>query len=446
MNLSPANNMQSQAESDTSKGPQKLQHRHNFLILTFYHVILRVGWIFKTESVVMPAILDTIGGGGWLRGCLPMLNRLGQSLPPLFVSDQIRRAPYKTRVLVTMAGLMGISFVALAGTWFLLGGEQPNWLPYWFLLVYAVFWLCVGVHNLTLSLLYGKLIEVTSRGQLMLVSTGIGSVIAIVSAWYLMRPWLSEDQGFVSLFLFTSIAFLAAAFLALWLIEEPDARSPQSKPIGESLRLSFAILKQDQNFRLLAWIAVCYGMSITLIPHYQAYVKLGFGMGLVDFVPLIIAQNLGAAAFSIPLGKVADNFGNRLALQITMITLCLSPILSMLLVNGPESYVRAGSMVLFFLLGLTPVSMRTFSNYTLEIADRESQPIFLSLLGVCMAAPAILFSTFVGAAVDWWSFEAAFSIVVTIMLLGWILTFRLSEPRHNDSNHVSVGPSSGPRS
>lgn len=380
----------------------------------------------------MPAILDSIGGGGWLRGCLPMLNRLGQSIPPIIIADKIRRTRLKSRALMWMALLMGASFLVLAATWFLLDGERPFWLPILFLIVYAFFWLCVGVHNLSLSLLYGKLIEVTSRGQLMLVSTMVGSVIAIASAWYLMRPWLSSDGGFVGLFLFAGIAFVLAGSMVLGLSEQPDRPDNQSQPLSDSILNSFCLLRQNSNFRLLAWIAVCYGIGITLTPHYQAYVKRDLGISLADFVPWVIAQNIGAAAFSFPLGKVADRYGNRLALQLTMILLCTAPVLSMVLVVGlPHQYSRNGFLFVFFLLGLMPVSIRTFNNYTLEIADRDNQPMFLSTLGICMAVPVVLFSTLVGGMIDWIGFEQTFSLVVAIMLVGWTLTFKLVEPRHN---------------
>ena len=53
----------------------------NLVVLVVYQVLLRVGWIFKTETVIMPSFLDMVGGAGWLRGCLPILSRFGQSAP-----------------------------------------------------------------------------------------------------------------------------------------------------------------------------------------------------------------------------------------------------------------------------------------------------------------------------------------------------------------------------
>jgi len=40
----------------------------------------------------MPAFLDTIAGAGWVRGCLPVLKRLGQSIPQFLFADFPRAA------------------------------------------------------------------------------------------------------------------------------------------------------------------------------------------------------------------------------------------------------------------------------------------------------------------------------------------------------------------
>ena len=415
----------------------------NFVLLVIYNIVLRVGWIFKTESIIMPAILDFIGGGGWLRGCLPMLNRLGQSIPPILMSEWVRRVAFKKRLLVASAFLMGVSFLFLALVWFLLAGESPNWLPYLFLTVYGFFFFCVGVHNLTLSLLYGKLVFVTSRGRLMLIATTIGSLVAVLCAWFLMRGWLADGDGrnFLWMFMFTGLAFVFAASLAMLLTEQPDDALPDRNVAVGNLQSLLNVIASDSNFRRLAVIAGCYGVSITLVPHYQAYVRQNLGLQMDALVPWLIAQNIGAAAFSIPLGQIADRLGNRLAIKVTMLLLCAAPALTIVWLQFGEGS-QVGFLVVFFLLGLTPVTMRTFSNYTLEIADAQKQPIYLSTLGACMALPVVFLSTLVGALIDRIGFAPMFLLVIAVLFIGWSLTFGLDEPRASDQ----LKPNSDPQS
>ena len=48
--------------------PVEAAASRNFLLLALHQVVIRVGWIFKTESVIIPAFLDSIAGPGWVRG------------------------------------------------------------------------------------------------------------------------------------------------------------------------------------------------------------------------------------------------------------------------------------------------------------------------------------------------------------------------------------------
>ena len=98
-------------------------HSTNFCLSLFYYCSLRIGWIFKTESIVMPAVLDVIGGNALIAGFLPMLNRLGQSVPPFLASDLVRGAGRKKWIVVGSSLTMGGCFMALSLMWHLTGGQ-----------------------------------------------------------------------------------------------------------------------------------------------------------------------------------------------------------------------------------------------------------------------------------------------------------------------------------
>ena len=409
----------------------------NFSLLAFYQVVMRTGWIFKTESIIMPAVLDLMGGNAVLRGCLPMLNRIGQSIPPLIASDYIRQFPYKKRILVLCAAVMGCCFLCLAIVWSQVEDHRALWMPYFFLAVYGLFFSFVGLHNLTMSLMYGKLIPVTHRGRLMLASMSLGCVSAVVFAWFLLRLWLGEQTGqFECIFLFTGAAFVLAALIACYLREKADISQRTTKNVGQVLQQSWSTLRTDGNFRILVLIASLFGMSMTLFPHYQALARGRLDVGLQAMVPWLIAQNIGAAGFSIPMGWIADRYGNRIVLRMQMLLLTFAPILAVVFAN-----MSSGSqwfLLVFGLLGLSPVMFRTFSNYTLEIANRNKQPIYLSTLSVCIAVPVVATSWLVGWLVESLGFEPAFAIVTTFIFLGWILTFKLAEPRQVENEIAEV--------
>jgi MFS family permease len=146
----------------------------------------------------------------------------------------------------------------------------------------------------------------------------------------------------------------------------------------------------------------------------------------------VIAQNLGTALFSVPSGWAADRFGNRRVLNLLMLALCVAPMLSLFL-SRSQTVHSYWFNVVFVLLGLTPVAIRTLNNYTLEISAPEDRPRYLSTLGLCIAAPPVLMSALMGQLVDAISFEFVFFIGTACLFAGWILTFRLIEPRHHQN-------------
>lgn len=412
-------------------------HGRNFILVSLYQIILRIGWIFKTESIIMPAVLDVIGGAGWLRGCLPMLNRFGQSIPPLLVSDVVRDSPRKKIGLAITTMVMACCFLALSLIWAITGGEKSWWLPAVFLAIYGIFFSATGINLLLFNTISGKLIKFNFRGRLALVSTVIGATSAVICAWSLLRIWLAGGgpafttggANFTMIFGFTGCAFVLAALVSLTFREPVDSSSHAKRSSMDLLRSSISTIARDHNFRTLTIIGALFGMSLTLFPHYQALARGRLSLGLTALIPWVIAQNIGAALFSIPAGWIADRFGNRLVLRTIMLGLCVAPILSLVLARMGDAG-QPWFTAVFCLLGLTPVTFRILNNYTLEVTHTGEHPRYLSTLSLAMAGPAILTSAFFGALIDWVSFEFVFGIVVVCVFCGWLLTFRLEEPRH----------------
>lgn len=383
----------------------------------------------------MPAVLDVIGGSGWLRGCLPMLNRLGQSLPPMLASDRVRGAKLKKLGLFATTSTMGVCFLLLAAIWAITEGAKSWWLPVVFLLIYGVFFTATGINMVILNTISGKLIRVDRRGRLSLLGTVIGASVAVVCGWYFLDRWLVDGSGvdggranFEMIFLVTGITFLGAAVVGLFLREAPDEDLIRRRGGRDLLMAAYEIFQADRNFRRLAIIAALFGMSLTLFPHYQRLGRDRLDLGLSALIPWVLAQNIGAALFSIPTGWLADRYGNRLVLKLIMVVLCIAPLLALAIAWSDELQ-SAWFTIVFGLLGLTPVAMRFLNNYTLEIATRDEHPSYLSTLAFAMAAPPILLSPLIGALIDSVGFELIFAIVTGCVFVGWLLVFTLSEPR-----------------
>ena len=401
----------------------------NFIVMSWHQVLMRIGWIFKTESIVMPAMLDMLGGSAWVRGFLPMLNRFGQSVPPMLAANRVRGAKQKRIALFTTSIAMGASFLALAGLWHWKASFSSVWLSVAILTLYAIFFSSTGINQLVVSTLTGKLIPVRRRGRLMQFSSSIGSVIAVTCAWVLLNQWLQPDIGnFTAIFAFAGMLFIASGLSALLFHEKDDDFKNTSTSLHAYLSDSIQVLKNDKNLLFLSLVASLFGMMMTLFPHYQDIGRKELSLGLDSLVVWVIAQNLGVAAFSIPAGLIADRVGNRRVLKWLMGGLCFVPILSLILSQAGH-FGAINYFWVFALLGITPVTMRTLNNFALELTDRSRQPQYLGILSLFMAGPAVGCSLLVGLSIDWFGFTPTFLMVTLFQIAGFVLCFRLVEPR-----------------
>jgi len=411
----------------------------NFAVMVAYQVLMRTGWIFKTESVIMPSVLDTLGFGAWLRGCLPTLNRVAQSLSPLLMARPIKILPRKKSAVAVCTLVMGAAFLALAAVWPSSSDVRTWRLPIMFLGLYTIFFVCNGVNQMAVSTLQGKLIRITHRGRLLLVSNTAGAATAIVCALCLLPLWLqpeAEDSQFARIFGFAGACFAAAAACSLLLAEPPDRYREAASSIARVIGNAWSTLREDANFRRLTVVSMLFSASLTLFPHYQA---LGRGdrmqHDLTHLLWWVVVQNAGTALFSLLFGPLADRRGNRLVLRVVMLGLCGAPLAAVALSHvGPAG--RALFPLVFLLVGLTPIGIKTFHYYTLEIASPEDHPRYLATLSVCSAAPLLL-SPFVGLLIDIvgrlayveLAFDAVFVGVAVLVFAGCLMTFGLREPR-----------------
>ena len=428
------------SSNDSPAEPDELSpERHestNLGILALQLIIMRIGWIFKTESVIIPHVLDVISGNAaWARGFLPVLSRLGQSLPPLLAADFIRDIRLKKRALIFTTLGMAMPFITLASVWWWLNDRRQPWLIGLFLVLYFIFFSATGLNQLVDGTLQGKLIRATRRGRLLGIAGVIGSAGAVCAAYFLLRPWVQmpNHDGFVYIFLFNGSAYVIAGLMSNLCHEQPDeqlaarsARSPWWTPFVRAWRT----FRYDQRFRRAAWMATMFMTGLLLFPHYQAMARVMLGTSDLDIVWWVIAQNISVGVLSPVFGSIADRCCNRLALRIAAFLAALTPLIAVLLASPWFPFGRQWFWITYVFLGITPVTMKTIANYTLELVPREKHPQYLSTMTICYTVPFLL-SPLLGAVIDYIPWQVPFLAISGTIACGGLLTFRMAEPRHD---------------
>jgi MFS family permease len=416
------------APSAPSATDERPHERRNFWLLVAYQIVLRTGWIFKTESVVMPVAADALDPSGFARGWLPLLNRIGQSVPPVLAARRLKNQRKKKRAFIATTAAMTLCFLGLTSLWLIPGLAGHDLAAIIFLVLYALFFAAIGVNNLAYTTIQGKLIRVTWRGRLLTISDFVGASSAMICAVTLLPMWLHEDSAdYAAIFGFTTALFAAASVMSWFLKEQPDDHYEPPRGVRHVFRAAWRTLVEDANFRRLAVVSALFSTTLVLFPHYQAIARDELALDTTWLVWWVFAQNGGTALFSLLTGPIADAYGNRLSLRILTLLVVIGPLAALAAIYFP-TIGRVAFPLVFVFIGMTPVAQKTFNNYTLEISEPQDHPRYLSTLSLCMAAP-LLASPLISPLINAIGFEAVYLFVVCLLLLGWLMTFRLSEPR-----------------
>ena len=421
----------------------------NTIWLECYQVIVRVGWIFKTETIIMPAVLDAVVDSGLLRGLLPVLNRVGQSMTPLFFAGRLARRPRKKWSLVRTSLAMAACFAVLAAVWPPLAAARPDLLALVFLILYGCFSATNGLNQLTLAALQGKLIPAGHRGRAMVASVAVGSVLAIIAAVLLLGPWLAQADGFPKIFA-TTAGFFALAGIVPVLLEEPaDAVGAEHAaavpgghggwrgPIAGGLeRMARGAevwqrtLRGDRPLVRLCLVAGCFSAVLMLFPHYQAFARDRLGSRTSSLLTWVVVQNAATGLVSLVAGPISDSRGTRIVLIWLVALSSLTPLVVTLLSLLPHATAVEWFWIVYVPLGLNPISLKIFTNYALELAPAAAEhPRYVSIVGAALALPFVV-SPLVGAAVDWLGFRHVFVAGALVIAAGAAVALGLPEPRH----------------
>jgi len=427
-------------DSGTHEWETLPKQRQNLWLLIIHQIIFRVGWTFKTESVVLPSFLDHLAGpgAGFYRGFLPILSRLGQGILPLAASSTVEVFRHKRSLLSLTTCLLAIPLSFFAMIAMVDGQLSGGFLAAAFLGGYFVFSAVYGIYQVVFNTVQGKLIEPEKRGRLMSYSTFWGTFPAVVAAVFFLRPWLRNgDSRYDIVFLSAAVLFTVSGILCLFLRETHgelfEENTVSRSPFGR-MRTPF---RCHPNLRKLFVVAMVFSVTLTLTPHYQAFARDQLHIGSNQLFLWVIAQSASVGIFSVLAGALADRYGNRLTLAVLIFGSALAPGWSLTLFYLP-GFAESSVWLTFVALAFSTLVPRVAANYALELVPEEDHPIATALLQFGMTLPLFASPVF-GQLSESWGFRPLLygAIVVSVTTGG--LTFILPEPRRRIERAEHIG-------
>lgn len=418
---------------------------------------MRMGWIYKTESTVIPGFVTSLTSHPLLISLTPTISRVSQFLPQFLFLGVLERAPRKKPILLQVTTLFALSWGVLSATlWF--GRELPRALLLTiFFLSYSVSWVCTGVSAVLDRVMLGRLIPTRRRGRVFAVAGPLGSYSVVLSGpliAYLLSQGGDFPRNYGTVFGIGFVTFLAAIASASLIREPPEKREPSKyERLTRIAQHGWELLRQDASFRRIFGIACIQSLSAYLFSYYVAYARtwspeasfqnalngmLGWGLSV---------QNLVIGTLSLFTGLLVDWKGNRMVLRALCSILTFVPLVATLIGRFVPLRHRLGLFLFVYaMIGCLAVLQRVMGNYVLEITTPERQTLYVGIFGSGQMI-TLIFPFLVGGVItilrEGWgaqvAYEGTFLGCVVVLSGSVLLAWHLVEPRRvaSDSNAVA---------
>jgi hypothetical protein len=400
-------------------------------------IFYAAGEAFFNADTIIPIFLSYFTNSKTLIGLSStLIGRLGgiaSVFPQLFVANRMENNAHKKPLLIFAITIRALIWGILAIATYIFSKDYPH------LIIFALFFTLI-VHTLMGGIavvpfydIWGKCLPSNLRGRFFGHRQLWGGLLAIGSGF--IAKIILEDEmiefplNFVILFFFAFI-FLSVSYIALGSVREPVEDVYERRlPFRDFLKKASYIIQRNSNYRKFIAVEILSGTGAMALPFYILYLReyLGMELGMVGI--LLSAQMFGSVLSNILWAHLSDFAGNKKVIQTSTFIGLIIPFIALgsFLIQHSFSYI-----VLFILIGFF-ISGRTIGkdNYLLDISPSKERPKFISLTGTLLF-PVSLFPLLGGFIVQYVSYHILFLTTATIMILGFILSFCLSEPRNEN--------------
>jgi MFS family permease len=414
----------------------------NFAMGLIHGILFTGGQAFCNPNTILPIFLNHLTNSKFLIGLsstlMGSLGGIVSIVPQLLVANKIENKIRKKPLLIFTITIRALSWGLLAFTTYVFNNTYPNLTIIFLFITLILYTFMGGIATVPFFDIWGKALPSNLRGRFFGYRQLWGGVLAIGSG-LIVKNILGNNAiefpyNFALLFFLVFIS-LSISYIALGSVKEPTEKVYKNQlPFKDFLKKAFLIIKKNSNYKKFIIVEVLAGAGGMALPFCVLYLKdiLGIRLGTVGM--LLSAQMLGSVLSNILWAHLSDFVGNKKVVQISTFAGLMMPIIaSMTQFKNELLYLLLFAIIGFFIAGRTIGK----TNYLLDIAPPRDRPIYISLTGTLLF-PVSLFPLIGGLIVQYISYNMLFIITGIPILLGFILSFNLKEPRTIKENILSI--------
>jgi len=406
----------------------------NFTMGLLHGAFFKGGMAFANPDTILPVFLSNFTASkvvvGLSSSLMGSLGSVVSALPQMVVASKLESKIYKMPVLRLAIIIRALCWGFLSFIIYLCAVPYPKLTLFLVFALLFIFTFMGGIATIPFMDVWGKSLHPSLRGRFFgyrqfwggIFAIGAGSLAAVV----LSSKKILFPNNFSLLFLFAFI-LISISYLALGSVKEPVEEVYKNHLFfRDFLYKAFAILKYDINYRKFLYVQIAAGTSALSLPFYILYAKdnLNIKLGMVGI--LLSAQMGGGVLSNLIWGYLADFAGSRRVIQIsTLVGLAIPLIAFGVLLSQSRVFLT----LLFILTGFF-IAGRNIgtSNFLLDAATAKNRPTYVSLNGSLTILVAF-FPVIGGVIVQNISYYFLFMVTFITVLIGFILSLQLKEPR-----------------
>jgi MFS family permease len=420
----------------------------NFPLLIAEGTIFVVGMTFISYSTVLPAFVSALTGSSILVGLVSAARSAGWFIPQILIANYLESKPLKKPVMLLSSLASRLSLLIMAAATFFWGTTHPSIVLALFFILYFLYNLCESISAVAWVDITAKTIRPTRRGGLFSIMQLMGSLMGlgagVVIRYILDHPGLEFPVNY-SLVFFTALIVFAINYLLIIRLREPPGKVVhQDRGLKEYLRNMPVLFRKNPAFRKVAMVRILVSFTFMVVPFYVVYSRqvITSGAGIVGLYVLL--QTAGVIIASLMFGRMSDRLGNRSVLRVTAGVTAALPFIALavyfLAKQGQVPLLTVLYALIFIGIGISDTGQFIgFTNYVLDIASEAERPSYYALLNALSIVSAVL-PLLGGILISRFNYELVFWISGCFLIIAFILSIRLPEPRRAEAQEAGNRP------
>jgi MFS family permease len=411
-------------------------YRRNFASIAGDWVCFVIAMAFINYTSVIPSFINRLTDFAPLIGLVITIANGAWLMPQLLAANHVASRAKKKPFVVALA-LTGRPMYLLVALVIILTGEAYPWLLLAaFFLAETIFSTTDGLSSVAWFDIMSKSIPPTRRGRLFSTAQITGGILAMVAGVAVRHilgpsgPAFPENYG---LLFFLCVMFLFMSLGSFSFVKEPVHEVLVERQSWRAYlpRLA-ALLRGDEQFRLINTVRLLTGLGSLAMPFYVVYATDVLQIS-DEYVGLFVsAQVLGGVIASVAMGYLNEKSGSKIVTQVTVALSLSVPVLALLIHYWPPpsaiaAYVYA---LVFVLIGANfSGHMQGFMNFVLEMSPPDERPVYVGLYNTLAGTLVIIVPLLGGLLLQATSYPILYGTAALGITVSLFMSFKLAEPR-----------------